>query len=739
MLIAIRLGSALLLIAILACNPGDPLDEMRKLHRSGRFEQSIDPLRKIVDEDPSRTEATLLLGRALLRTGNAGLAVWPLRRASESPEFAVEAGLLLTEAMLASRTVPDALEEIDRVLEIEPHNVRAWVLRAEANQASGKLEEALEDIDRVLDFEPAHLPVLITRVGVLIGLDRLDEAGDALETAAARIVEIEGTNEASAVGTLARMCMARALFTFQKGEREDAETQYAACIDQFPTEQVAVTEAVSFYDQIDRPERATEILVHASQNSDRGLFRTMLARRLGALGDTEEAERLLRQEAQERPSALSWFILADFYVQRERFDEALEAFEESLEIGPPRARLRFAYADTLVRAKRFEEARDVANRLEHREFRSLIRGRILLGEGDARGALAAFETGIPLWPNNAVARFLAGQASERVGDFERAISHYRESFRTSPRETEAGRALAELYALRGLHDGALQIASRYVDAHPGDPDAHLMSIRLAHSMGRHKIAAEGLKRLSQLPDQAPTAVAEEASMLASSGRADLAIQAVEASNLDLSHPSNAAVLRVLLPQLCAQEEFDRGAKLVDDAIEAHPEEPAFHEVRGDSLRTRGQTDAARAAYERALELDAQSWRALVGLAALSAEAGDVAQALALYDRAIAEDPDDPTPALAAVALVRRTDPEDAIRRLEQLLDAHPRTASAAKQLAEILVDRGDLDGAEKMARRAARFGLPEAQATMTHIEALRAGVPEDTPEKSPASPSKGSS
>ena len=67
-------------------------------------------------------------------------------------------------------------------------------------------------------------------------------------------------------------------------------------------------------------------------------------------------------------------------------------------------------------------------------------GRILLGEGNARGALAAFESGIQLWPNNAVGRFLAGQAAERVGDFPRAISHYRESFRTNPGISEAGRA-----------------------------------------------------------------------------------------------------------------------------------------------------------------------------------------------------------------------------------------------------------------------------------------------------------
>ena len=82
-------------------------------------------------------------------------------------------------------------------------------------------------------------------------------------------------------------------------------------------------------------------------------------------------------------------------------------------------RLRFAYADTLVQAKRFKEAREVVSRLEQSELRSLIQGRILLGEGKPRAALAALAAGIRLWPNNAVGRFLAGQAAERVGDFPR--------------------------------------------------------------------------------------------------------------------------------------------------------------------------------------------------------------------------------------------------------------------------------------------------------------------------------
>ncbi len=163
--------------------------------------------------------------------------------------------------------------------------------------------------------------------------------------------------------------------------------------------------------------------------------------------------------------------------------------------------------------------------------------------------------------------------------------------------------------------------------------------------------------------------------------------------------------------------------MVDRALAAHPDEAIFYELQGRVLHTGGQVAPARTAYERALELDASNWRALAGLAAISAEAGDKAKALSLYDRAIASRPDDPAPAFSAVALVREADPEEATRRLEQLLDAHPRTASAANDLAEILADLGELDRAERAASRAAWFRLPEAEATLARIEARRVAAP----------------
>ena len=713
----------LFLLVILGCNQGDDLAEIRKQHSEGRYGATIESLRKIVDENPASAEATMLLGTALMKSNNSGLAVWPLRKAAESPEYAVEAGLLLAEAMIASRAAPDALEELDLILANHPDNLEARLLRVDANKTDGNYEEALEDVELALDLDPEHLSVLVARVTLLISLKRIEEAGEALTHA---LENFESAEDEVSQNMLARLCMARALFSMQDGETETADTQYAECIEKFPTEQIAVTQAVSYYDRIDRSDRATEILEQASEKQGGGVFRTLLARRLASQGDRDGEERLLRLEAEQRPSAMSWFVLADSYVRRGRFEDALPAFEKSIALSPKESRLRFAYADTLVRIGQLEKAKEVTNKLEHPELRNLIRGRILLAEGHSRRALAAFESGIELWPNNAVGRFLAGQAAERIGNFPRALSHYRESFRTAPGDSEAGRALTELYALNGKANGALQIAGKYIEQHGRDPEAFTMSIRLAHSMNHHGIAAEGLKFLALLPGQSGAAVELEASLLALDGEAEKAVAVVEDSDLELRDPANAGAMRILIEELGILAQHERAIEVARQSIAVYPDEAVLHELLGAALHTAKQADAARASYERAIELNAEDWRALAGLASLSAEAGARDQALTLYDRAIDTKPEDSAPALAAIALLGDTDPDESIRRLIALLDAHPRSPSPANALANLFADRGELDRAKQLASRANWFGLVEAQTTLARIETLRGSETAET-------------
>ncbi|TFG95190.1 MAG: tetratricopeptide repeat protein, partial [Myxococcales bacterium] len=625
---------ALVAIATACGSPEDPLDKLRELQAAGRFAETVDPLRRLVDEDPARMEAQLLLGLALLRTGETGLAVWPLRRAAESPEHAVRAGILLARAQLDGRSADDAIRSIDRVLAIEPGELEALQLRVEAHLAAGSPDKALEDIDRVFALEPENFSVLVPRVLALIATLRIDEAEAALETARE---QLEASSDAVDASVRARLCVARGLFAFEKGDAASADDQYAACLSEFPVDPLVVRETVAYYDRSERSEDATEILRSAAEASGNSSLRMALAQRMGASGDAEAQQRLLRQAAEEQPSPTAWFALADYYVRRDEFEPALDAFERALQTSAdPPLMLRFAYADTLVQAGRLEQALALAEQPDHEALRELIRGRVLLERGDARAALAAFEAGIRLWPNNASSRFLAGQAAERIGDFERAVVEYRESVRANAAQTKAGLALAELQLAAGASADALDVARRYANSHSDDPMGYLVSIRIAHRAGHPRIAAEGLVRLATLPGQAPWARAEEATLRAADEGPAAAVAALENSGLDLDDPSNAPALRVLLAQLAALGDHEGAERRSAAALASHPGAAVFHELHARALRSAGRPSALyREGFERAVELDPEHAPVLLALAELAAASAELDAAVALYDRAAA--------------------------------------------------------------------------------------------------------
>jgi tetratricopeptide (TPR) repeat protein len=163
-------------------------------------------------------------------------------------------------------------------------------------------------------------------------------------------------------------------------------------------------------------------------------------------------------------------------VDAENYAAALRAFERATEIAAdPDPMLLFAYADTLIQAGEHERALRVADDLDTAMLRDLIAGRALLARGDARGALTAFESGLRLWPDNATGRLLAARAAEQLGDFERAVIHYRGALRAGRGSTEAGALLAELYAAQGNRQLALDVARRYVTSRPEDPEAYRLA------------------------------------------------------------------------------------------------------------------------------------------------------------------------------------------------------------------------------------------------------------------------
>ncbi|MDH5306809.1 MAG: tetratricopeptide repeat protein [Myxococcales bacterium] len=677
--------------------------EVRALQDVGQFTASIEALREILTVNPNHPEANYRLGFALVQTGEPSRAVWPLQKAAESPAYEIAAGVLLASTYFQTKNFDEAIRAATRVLEVDPERQAAMRIRASANLSARRLEDALRDTSRLVELYPEDYGVRALHATVLADIGRLDEAQREHDL-------LKKMGEASGDPAFrSRSCLAPATFAMDVlGDPDKARALYEDCAAQDPTDPVVLNHMMDFFDRIGAPERATELIRNAVEKAPENLaLRHGLAMRLRNTGDPAAAEGVLRDAVETFGSAAAWSLMANFYRLQNEPEKALGAIETVARLsGGGGDRVRFTQADILIDLGLLDRAAEVADQLEQPVYAQLIRGRIQLMRGDPAGALASFEKGIRAWPNNASARFLAGTAARNIGDMDRAISEYREAVRANNAETDAALELARIYLQRGEPAQALAFANTaLLGARAlGKPDAYVVAARAAHGLGNDEQARRAIEALRQR-GYAATATRELAILEGDLGGPARALEVMEASGLDPSDPANEDLLQQLAQTLSRLGRHTVALTRIDAALARSADRASLHELRGMVLLDAGQTESARAAFERAIALDENAATSIAALAGLAAEAGDRARAVTLLDRAYAIQPaEGGSYAYSAAQLLLASGEAGAAEaRLREIVQRHPNLVGARNDLAWILAEKSeDLDLALALAEEAQR-------------------------------------
>jgi tetratricopeptide (TPR) repeat protein len=677
--------------------------EVRALQDVGQFTASIEELREILSISPGLPEATYRLGVALVQTGEPSRAIWALEKAAEHEEYTVPAGMLLASAHFSVQNYEAVVRAADRVLEIDPERIPALHMRAQGNLGATDLEAAMEDTERLIELSPNDYRVRVLHATLLGDMKRTEEA-----TAAHDLVKeigLEGGDPAVAH----RACIFPAVYARDYlHDVERANALYDDCTTRFPTNAYVLSEAMKFFDAHDQEEKSTQLIRGAVEAAPENLsLRATLSNRLAKQGDAEAAEEVLVEAVESFRSAGSWNLLANFYRARGDAEKALEAIEKVSELsGGGGDRLRFAQADLLIDLGEIDRAEEIARSLDEPTYAKLLRGRVLLVKGNAAGALELFEQGTRAWPNNAGARYLAGVAALQLGDFERAASELRESIRVDAQATEASRVLARLHYQRGRYADAVRFARMAVRRRGSDlSQVYTVAARSFTKLEQYENARTAIAALGRLPDRKAASVVELAELERHISGPAAAIRAIDKSGLDLTDPSNAAVLRQLTEQLFAADRGSDALTRADAAIAKHPDSAEFQTLRGSTLLRLERTADARTAFERAVELDPENGTAYAGLATVVANEGDRKRAVELFDKAAELDTEQDEFRYAAAQLARDAGgTEEAERRLRDLVRRSPGHVGARNDLAWMLAEKGeDLDLALALAQEARRL------------------------------------
>lgn len=714
---------AIFLLLFCSCSaPPEPsLEQVRVLHEQGAYGEAAVMLEALLDANPGDRDLNHLYGATLLAMGEPAMAIWPFSRAVEAPDARIEDSLMLAQAHLSGGNPEDAVAVAERILKESPNVLEAFEILIDANERVKRYADALEAADRILALEPDHGPTRVQRVSLLLLLDLADEAE-------AELVRFRQESEESDADSpwRERLCAVDATFIFEKqneGYESDAKEAWERCLARYPASRLVISEALAFMESQGERERPVEILRRAVDEAPlEPSFKVALAHAYVGRGMDAEAEQLLIEAAQIPGRTGATRVLLQYYDSHDRFDEAIAVAKQVLAETPhPSPTERLFYADLLIRAGRYGAAKSAIAQIDEPESKALLEGRLLIETGRPREALERLDEGIRLWPGNSVARQLAAEAAEQVGDLDRAVTEYTEAVRSSVTNIEALDALAVYLEAEGNSDLLMQLVSRYIHSHPDDPRGLRHLIHLAQWSRSPKLAQSPLQQLGQLPGHYEEAVALGAALRA--GNPKEAVEHALKHEIDYAKPASHAVLDELTRNLAKLGRHEEALARTKAGTLAHPTDSAFHETRARALEAAGRPDdEIRAALSRALELDPERATSLLLRGSRIAAGGHVDDAVSYFDRAITADPQDPEAAWQAIELLAGSGREAETQpRLRALLAMHPPHAAAALMLARQLAqDDSALDAAWALARRAARFGGgAEARAVLGQIQLER--------------------
>lgn len=718
----IRRGGRSLLFGLLcvslfaACEQAGPetsLEAIREMQARGEFAASLEPLRSRLAEAPGDAESSYLYGVALAQTGQVSLATWPLRQAMRDPDWMLRAGMQLAYGSLVTNDFNEVVDVTSEILEAHPEHLMALLLRAQAHAHWKKdPEAAVQDARLVLEIEPQRLEAYEPLILGLLSLGRTEEAREALDEAGAKLEESEASDP-----QMAWHCSTTALLVMDEGDLEAARKIWDDCLERYPSDPNVVQNAASFFEGQGDQERSIGILRGALEaEPGQRMFRTALAERLRRVGESDEGEALLREATTEddpRVAVSAWLDLAQYLHAQRELDRAADALASAIEVvqeggDEPAPQLWFRYADALLLAGEVDRALETAEAISVPAQRGLIEARVLQERGESARALEKFDEVLRLWPDNASARYYAAVAAEKTGDFDRAIEEYRYAIRVSVGATDARTRAARQLIAEGQPLLAYQLLFLEAGKYPLEPEGEMLSMYLMGRVANPKQLQSSLTTLAQRqPARVPLALARGAEGIADAAGPRAALSFLSsAPGIDLIHPANAPILRVLVRFAHEAGQPELARRFVEAAREAYPGASVAHEIAGRHLELAGaSTELARAAYSQAVQIDPDNARALAGLGRLVRQE-DPERALDLFERAVEADPSEAEPALAAARVLQAQGREDeAEQRLEALLDRHPFEAEAASASVELDLARGRATAETlERARRATRFG-----------------------------------
>lgn len=240
---------------------------------------------------------------------------------------------------------------------------------------------------------------------------------------------------------------------------------------------------------------------------------------------------------------------------------------------------------------------------------------------------------------------------------------------------------------------ALAHAQVAVKAAPESPAAHYLMGLVQASQRDLSAATTSFNEVLRLNPRVAAAQVQLVRLQLAQGASKEAVQLAESALK--SAPKSAEGRLALAGGLIAQKDYARAEPIVATLLKEYPKTATVHALQGMLQLTKGAVPEARAAFERALELDQASYAAINGLTVLDMLEKKAPAARARVEARLAATPDNvPLLLLASRVFVATNDPAKAEQSLRRVIELAPADSTAYSMLGQLYISQKKLTEAQ---------------------------------------------
>ncbi len=609
--------------------------------------------------------------------------------------------LKLAQYFMAGNQYEQAMKRLALVLSAAPDNAEAHALTGAVYLRQKKLDEAEKEAQTALSKEPAN----ITAISVLTGLYR--EKGD--EAKAALVLEEGIKNNPKAVSLL---LLKAALYEKSKNLSKITEA-YEAIFKLKPQEsryRLALAALYAKNADLDAAEKTLrQTTATFPENWD---IKHKLVDFLDKARGADIAEKEIHTMAEQNPTRDEpYFWLADLYIAHKDIDRATALLEKivvkdvqtpaSLNASASLARLHITKGNKALGQKLITA---ILEKNPNHPDALYVRATMAFDDGSYQSAVADLRTIIRDNPKTVNAYQLLSEVLLSQGRLDLALDTLGQLLDHNPENIAARVRLAQILEANDNAKQGLEHLALVTKAMPTYAIGWESTARLAISAKNWTLAETALEKLQAIEGQALTATFLKGRLLAAQEKTDEALSHFQ--RIIQADPLSPLAEHAMGALVALYEKNGRSQAIID-FLQTLPEKDVFVlSALGDAYLKTNKPQEAAATFDQAIDKGARNPKPYLTRAWLFIKENQTDKALSVLEKGASVNPADISIPLMTASLHEKNGRfDDAIALYEKLLARNPDLNLAANNMAQLIADHhyDDAPALEKARLAAERF------------------------------------